>query len=619
MTLSTADEYEGGRSLPSLDDLIAALAEDTMSTARGLWRFAEGAPAGLAAAFWKRQPTRAWLARLLALYREALVAEQGERWQRADFFWTELEAAVARAPGSLPLWCEAGGILRDELHVDVPNGGDAVRALVLRELLVDTRSAFYNGRVADGAGLSLDDRAFRHVDALERLVEIAGLEDGERMTLLAGPHRLRISVHEAAKRWRQAADASERAVRHFPDAVEFQESLAAATVREALDAIGSPVSESQNLAEAAGLADRIGTLESLRKRFPLRESIFEYLALLYHLRGVRLAAAGQLSDALVDAQRALAFRPGMQQAEQARGQMLEALEGLQAQMRKVEQAIASQPSAQLSVEGLKLKHEATHGTEPLRAFLASGEPDRIAGDLRRARVEGLWRAIDLTADVKAAGLPETLYAAVSEIAASGPSSAQELRRAWAQQRSHRPELATVDTGRVLTFLERRLLPGADSRGSDDVEAVKSFLSYRGTEGAAVVRRTQRDGGRDREPFREWIFSRQSLRLTLQTAAAIAVVLLAAGGWAVELRARQLRDRAYSDTMAAGDDYIAALRGNEAFFGVSPRARDTAREQEMRDAYSRAFVRWFGQLDDELDPTSLDHVARYRDLVVLPGR
>lgn len=88
--------------------------------------------------------------------------------------------------------------------------------------------------------------------------------------------------------------------------------------------------------------------------------------------------------------------------------------------------------------------------------------------------------------------------------------------------------------------------------------------------------------------------------------------------------RSARERAWQQVQQASKNHndLDTIQACEAYFATSPpRGPQALRNEEVLDLYQRALVRWYVHLQSEPDAKSLEHIRKYRALVVdsKPGR
>ena len=169
------------------------------------------------------------ITRLLQHHRLAMQAELAAQWQRADFFWQQVQEQAVGVCNDDTVW----KVLAETIAYKYPNAvsltkPDTLRHRCVEELLIDTHCAFYNGLMqkletqtfedvrssqnkgGSGPNISdiqnrLGDRAFSHSQYLEGLLVYSGLDENSRWMMLSGLWRKQIERHLKTEQWQDAA------------------------------------------------------------------------------------------------------------------------------------------------------------------------------------------------------------------------------------------------------------------------------------------------------------------------------------------------------------------------------------------------------------------------------
>jgi hypothetical protein len=550
---------------------------------------------------------------LLTLHWAAMEAEADAVWDRADFFWKELRNEIAALWERVSLWEEAVATVTQETDPAFNQGAiDAIklRDQLLDEIFLDTHHAFYLGLTAEVESLSPNDRAFAHVEAIEQLLDCSARTREEQRAVFGPLLEARIAAYREAGRWEEAITSAKRLTARFSGDKEYEDLLILIEHLRATSSLRNSDIESTNLSDAETLRRGIERIEELRRTYPNHPACFQSLAVLHHLRAVKLVNGNRLSQALLAVEKSLAFQPGEEVAEKTRRQLVEMMHGLQRQMRAVEAELASRANATLNAEGQRLRDEARLGFQQADSYRASIEAGEIARALAVAQARTFWQKAGLP--VPASGWDKSAFAlgkAIEQIVSNPPKRASRLLEVWQRRAAAEPALAEVDPEPVLAFLRRHLF-------EEEEEAAPVFPE---PSPLAVRSRERRRGG---EPFLEWLFSRQNLWIKAQAAVAV-VLLLVAGVLTIrDAYNRQVRDSAWSGLQEASRDQddLGIIRASEEFFSTSPPpGGDALRQDQARSLYSTALVRWFVRLPGEPDGEALRHVERYRSfLATYPG-
>lgn len=540
------------------------------------------------------------LARLLALHRFAIEAEIEGRWARADFFWTEVHAKLARPVVREDLAAMFGrGLTRtgDNCELGI---GEIYRHL-LDEVFVDTHCAFYNGYWQQTIKATPKSRQFCHLDYLAKLLDVSGASTSEQSQLLGEATEQRISVCRDSGDWNQAVELASSLLKRFPDRLEYQEMRASLEFARATHALKESDSESANLSEAAGLEPATDALDKMCEAYPSTASAYELAGRLHRIRGTRLVKGGKISDAMVEIEKAAAYDSGLEGITEDRTRLAEMMENLQKQMRVVQAAIAARSNATLSYQGQQLKQEAEKGSGAALAYQRSQHAKTVAERAQKAQLRTIWRRIGLAEpadrwDERA----NCLGRALNSIIALQAKDMSAVDRQWKSMIESDPDLAALDFSLISQFLGKRLFPSTETTSEPP---------------PALVLPVSKAERRSQIPFAYWVFNGGDLRTKIQSALAVVLLLLAVALTTRDASLVRVREKAWQqiqESSLKGDD-IGVITGSESFFSASPR-KDDRRLTGARTLYQAAILRWFSRLPGEPDANALYHIRRYRSLV-----
>jgi tetratricopeptide (TPR) repeat protein len=358
---------------------------------------------------WGLDPT-GLLGRILWMFREGMQSELAGRCGMADFYWRQSRDALRSLLAKAGAWEE---IIRSIVGSDadgegLPDASGWARILV-DEVFIDTHCGFFNGRVPKPGVSSLDHRAFDHVAAIEDWLTLGPTppDPCDRWSLLAPPWELRLELARATRAWEEARAAVLKLRRFFPERVEYLDDLVEIEFERTTGALAnSKCYPLLQLADAATMKEGIKRLQVLRREHPHCLSVFEALGKLYHLRAVELANANAVSEALVEARRALAHAPNAEGVETTIRNISEQLKSVIEQGLKIRDAVGRQYDVQLTPEARQLCVESSKGFQPIKEYLESGEPQETAKALAAARNHVLQSAVALTSPMENAPMPE---------------------------------------------------------------------------------------------------------------------------------------------------------------------------------------------------------------------
>ena len=548
-------------------------------------------------------------ATLLWLFAAAARAELAGLWQRADFFFDESAAEVSRLNRDTDAWAPIAAAL-EEPDAELAKHPGKLWERLVDEHLIDTHIALFNGYAGDQETLNPSDRAFAHVARLQALLPASSLSPAQRHALLQPPLERLTAAHENAKQWNEAIRTIEKLVALAPDEPRHEDRLVDLVFAKALADIKASDNETVNGQQADMLQGGIAALEKLRSRFADNARVYENLAVLRHVRGVKLANSGALTDALLEVRKALVLLPSFSTAHETWKQLVEAVESLQQQVVEMETKIKSQPNLTLNERGQQMRRVASTGFKEVAAYAESEEAAQLAAAATRARNRSLWRSIGLPEpasdwDKRAADL----LVAMNKVAATQPAAREAIAAEWQKVRAADPELPVIDSGLVCRFLASRLLdeqvPPAPEVQPSPAEGESSGLLLRPSE-------RKRRGG---VPFSFWLTSPVDLSMKIGWATALLLVVVAATVHIGETRRLQRRAGAYAALSAATaiGDHRAALHAAEGFLQVHPSAKDK-REPEVSALAEESLVRWMTQQSGDATAADQRLIDRFRQLM-----
>jgi hypothetical protein len=377
--------------------------------------------------------------------------------------------------------------------------------------------------------------------------------------------------------------------------------------------------EEKSRREAEKVQQHIEALEKVCQDIPHAWPAFQALALLHHLRAVKLANGDLPGQALLAVAKALAYRPGWEEALQSEQQIEKLLSDYQQQlaplMLRLDGSFASAALSGALNPGLfLLLREIKEGMQSHDRFRDSGEPEQIQAGVRRARARHFWLRVGLPVpakrwDERAAAFDE----ATDLLWTRKPESAHDVLVKWFEVLAERPDLdvGEIDTSKLLEFFTRRNAEGQQEAAPQEEEA---SWEDEPTEQAmieeddlpaeeppspaeATADPVQEDeSGRqvpflpaatrlkqtEAVPFEFWLFSRRNLG-TKVFAAVAGLLLAVAGALALyDTRQRAERDAAYVELVSAAEhlDEEAARAAAGRFQDARPLALKDARLGEV---------------------------------------
>jgi hypothetical protein len=399
-------------------------------------------------------------------------------------------------------------------------------------------------------------------------------------------------------------------LKYAPDNDELHEEMARLHFARAVAALTNDSGVSAARADAEALAGAVRQLEAVRAARPYNVAAYELLSGLYQLRSGRLAGCGYISDALVDAHKAVLLSPGSVEAEANRNALAELMKSTQAKMREFEESKAAQPNARLNSWGQFLQAEAAKGFGPFNEYAESAQARATAKASLVARARELWREMGLP--VPADSFDEralALLKAVEDALADADEGGQDIAASWRKTAAGNAELAGVDELKVCSYLLR--LRFGEVEGGREPEAPAP------ADDAPAM--PVRDGATSRrgEPFDYWLFSREDMGAKVRAALAVLLLFFVGALWAREAWARSTRDDAFSRVVEAADKrrYADVIDGAESFLSHGSWGVSDGRKAQVIKYYKEALARFVIQQGGaERGPDVATRIGRYRQLV-----
>lgn len=575
---------------------------------------------------WKLDST-GQIGHLLLQHRLAMEAELATKWERADFFWNQVQIELNALSRRDDVWQALVLAVANEPGIAVMGNPIQLRQRLVDELLIDTHYAFYNGLAQQVEKLSLKDRAFVHINYIQTLLNFSGRSRDELLSMLKLPWEQRLALYQEAKKWKEAIALCTDRLKYFPNSIDYQNALVEVYFSATLANLHNGQSEAEGLQDAKTLQRGIERLQQFSQDYPYNLSGFEFLGYLHHLRAIALGNGNRLSEALIEVQKAIAHNPYLEQALETRNQLIQAMQQLQAHMRDIS------PNTTLTEKGKRLQAEANKGFAPMNDYVKSATAKATIYAFNIAQAMNLWRRIGLPEPEvsTSSGSPAVMHTPTGEqlptesapdwskqalrlvdglnvIFNHPPQNPWDLAAAWEGVVMEMPELAELDRGLIFAFLDRKLFRSTE-------ESVVPEIAVPPLE-PPILTSVATKRKRSAEPFILWLLSRQDIRIKLQAVVATVLVLAAAGLTIQDTSVRSARDAAYRQILEAnqGQDYLKVLEGAEKFFANTPLSGKDGRNQQVKNLYSKALVRWFAQQTDPLNADTQARIKRYRALM-----
>jgi hypothetical protein len=553
------------------------------------------------------------LARLLIQHRLGFEAELSAQVTRADFYWQQVQTQLKVLSKQDVLWqAIATDIAREHPDAEVLNNAVALRQCLVEELLIDTHCGFYNGlsqgpQDADGSDSEgWGDRSFAHITFLEALLPLSALPSDAWLALLAQPWQQQLDRYRVNESWPQAISLCRHRLGIYPKSVAYQTELAEVEGAAILAKLKKAETQLQYQTNAQCLQKGIRRFEALAQTYPHNAAIYDYLGDLHHLYSIQLGNAEDVAAGLVAVEKALTYTPGLKGAISTRNNLTQLMQQIQARGEKIKASLKQQSRAHLTSEGKQVVNQARKGFSLRDNYLKSTQVAAIQSSVKLAQAMTLWGQISGLPPEPTESQAIALYDSLAQILKQPPPDKTALPDDWERLSQAQPDLAALPPAPICAFLEQRLWK---TKVSDPIVTPPPLL-----ENPVVLRPTQRATVPSHEPLVPWLFSRQDIGLKGQMAAAIAALLTAGSLGFYELSVRTTRARAYTQliTAAQNNQLLDVIDSAETFLARSPLSGRDAREPEVKQLYTQAFVQWSLQQPNTLDEKTLQ---RYQNLTV----
>jgi hypothetical protein len=113
--------------------------------------------------------------------------------------------------------------------------------------------------------------------------------------------------------------------------------------------------------------------------------------------------------------------------------------------------LSSNPTAQLTAEGVSMKEQARLGLELAKNFRSSERATQLAAAADEARARRFWLALGLPEGVNVQTEAARLDSALRQIISKEPKNSLEIRSHWNALVGKDPTLASIDQERLFPF------------------------------------------------------------------------------------------------------------------------------------------------------------------------
>ena len=221
------------------------------------------------------------LARFLIQHRLGFEAELAVQWQRADFYWQQVQLQLKSLIKQESLWqALATDIAQQYPEADSLKEPISLQKRLVEELLIDTHCGFFNGlnqwgtdsdsdNDSDSKKVASCDRSFAHAAFIEKLLPYSSIEQEAWLSLLAIPWQQQITQARTNKNWQDALRLCRHRLTLYPKSTPYQTELAEVQSESTLAELKKSKASAQYLANARRLARGIRQFEAMAKKLSL--------------------------------------------------------------------------------------------------------------------------------------------------------------------------------------------------------------------------------------------------------------------------------------------------------------------------------------------------------------
>jgi hypothetical protein len=311
-------------------------------------------------------------ARIVRFWRFAFEAETKGSYKRADFYWNELTRAIEKRGPEDPCWVLGrDACLREKSGVS----GAAFRASFLSGVVLESRIGLLRGAIA--AGLDFAGRPKMHLEGIA--TAMASPADAAAIERAVDTIALEIAARDQGKGPDSLASFWLEMARLFPSATRFL-GPALGELHRAFTATINSAAESQKLSAIDRAIDKT---DSIRAQYPETHLCYRLLARLHHER-VYAVAASSISSAFLSLAKAEVLAGESAPFAETRQQLMQALEGMRENAKRVKATVRQRSGAQLTAEGQRFIAEADAGTNPAETWRRSPKATRLSEERERA-------------------------------------------------------------------------------------------------------------------------------------------------------------------------------------------------------------------------------------------
>jgi len=507
-------------------------------------------------------------------YLLAFEAEIAEKWERADFYWKNTLSATKQ-------------LILPEKEAKLSNDQLDIQSFI-KEILIDSFCAFYNNYGNKKEKKQYEKRSNAILKFLEETFLISNLSETEQDYILMPLFKQDSLDAVEAKNWKKVASISKKALAKMPNNKFFQKEIITAYYFEIIENLNKKKSNHQY--HINQLEKGIKKIEDIRLKNPYLNEAYYYLADLHQVLAVKQThVRGKMSEALVSMQKALVYDPFLKDGQKLLNQLYGLMKEVIGYSTQIKAQLQRQYNAQLSPEGQLMVNDANKGYAPSDNYVKSTAAQKIKAQRETGIYREVWEGIGLDTNISDLNyLSKKLFWAIEHIKKNRPESIGALPRAWNITPKDDLELSSAEDELVLVYLREFLF---DIAPLEKQELTPNYF---------LIETAPSDSVPSGLPLKEWFWSKQDLRLKLQAAAAIALVLLASILFAISTHRYNQRNLAYNNLLIAQKQahYSQVMDEAVTFLEHPPFGKHDNRTEEVKAFYSETFVKWFLTQNEE---------------------
>jgi hypothetical protein len=518
---------------------------------------------------------------MLWMHRQAFTAERAGQYDRADFYWVELNRVLPAVWGNETAWT---ALVNDSGAAGLDS--QSVRSAVASEIIRDTHYAFSAAHAANPDGRT---RAIEHLRRM--LNSLKYCADTDRSSRYGDVAADAIREEVSAARLDVAAGLSGELLEQFPHDPGYQALNIDIAFKRATADVGD-----EGTKKARRLQRTIDQLNAWRTAYDDHADLYEALGVLYLTHAVAAANGGDVSGALVDVVKAEAAHPRLDGIEPLKQQLTKVMQDMQHRMKELEATLARTPNSRLSADGYRLRAQTRLGFGPAIEWVKSADAESMKSGRVRGVSRTTWRHVGLPHDQWTEANGFALVAALNAVLRAEPKEIRVVEAAWRDAASGQG-LSNLNSSLPVIWVARRLaLSAAPPRASAPVVTLTSVGKQPG-----------------HEPLVDWLVSGGGRRVRWQLAAAAVLAFATIGGFARDAYRDHVRERAWQ-TLQTASSPLAAVLASEDYFSVGrPRLEPADRERTAWDIYAASIVRVLGTPGAAEPGAIAQHVTKFADL------